>query len=153
MVEKFMSAVKWKLKQQLALHVTLLREKGFHQQVFQQHLHGEGQAGTAFKAVLLGLLGVFLDLLGGVLVHLGLPVLVPFAECDEVVLEPRDGIAERPCLTLLRAAIAAGIVRGGMPFGAVGKELDQRRSGIGARAVRCPAFGGIAGERIVAIDA
>jgi hypothetical protein len=30
-----------------------------------------------------------------------------------------------------------------MPFGAVGKELDQRRPGVGPRAVRRPTLGGM----------
>ena len=67
---------------------------------------------VAKNTVGLGFLGDLLDVLGRFQVHLLLPFLVPFTDCDEVFFEPHDRIAKRPFAALLRTAVAAGIVRG-----------------------------------------
>ena len=60
--------------------------------------------------------------------------------------------AERPRLVLPGAAVDRRVVGSRMALGAVGEELDQRRSGVGARAIRRPALGRIYRQRIVAVD-
>ena len=104
-------------------------------------------------AVLLGFLLRGADLLVEFGVHRRVPLVVPFAERDQMRLQPRDRIAERPlpCASL-RGAVAGRIVRGRMAFGAIGEELDQRRPAVRARAVGRPARRGIDRERVVAVD-
>ena len=64
------------------------------------------------NAVLLGLFCRGLDLFGRGLVHRLLPFLIPFANRDQMVLQTRDWITQRPFITLLRAAITGRIIRG-----------------------------------------
>ena len=85
--------------------------------------------------------------------HRGVALVVPFAERDQVRLQPLDRVAERPRLGLVGRAVAGGIVRGRMALGAIGEELDQRRAAVGARALRCPLHRGIDRERVIAVDA
>src|SRR3546814_17558831 len=68
---------------------------------------------------------------------------IPFAKRFEMLAQPRDRIAERPGARFLRGAIGARIVRGTVPFGAIGEMLDQRR------AVVCPRPIGRSDERRV----
>ena len=51
----------------------------------------------------------------------------PFAQADEVMLQPLDGVAQRPALGLVGRAVAGGIVAGRVAFGAIGEMLDHRR--------------------------
>ena len=96
-------------------------------------------------------------LLGGadLLAELGLQrrvaLLVPFAEPDQMLLQPRDRIAERPGLAGVLGPVGGRIVRGRMALGAIGEELDQGRAQIGARPVGRPAGRGIDGERVIAV--
>src|SRR6186713_1066991 len=69
---------------------------------------------VAEDAALLGFLLRRADLLVELGVHRLVPLIGPFAERDQVRLEARDRIAERPFLALLRAAVDARIVRGRM---------------------------------------
>jgi hypothetical protein len=80
-------------------------------------------------------------------------LVVPFADRDEMVLQPLDRVAERPGRRLSSGAILQWIVRGRMAFDAVGEMLDQRRALVGPRALGGPGGGGIDGEGIVAVDA
>jgi hypothetical protein len=93
---------------------------------------------SAEDAVLLGLPSARADLLGDLAVHRGMALLVPFAERDEVRLQPLDRIAERPFAARRRRTIFGRIVRGRMALGAVGEMLDQGRALIGARALGGP---------------
>ena len=63
---------------------------------------------VAEDAVLLGFLLRRPDLLGEFLVQRLVALLVPFAERDEMRLQPLDRIAERPGLAARRRAIAVG---------------------------------------------
>ena len=87
----------------------------------------------AEDAVLLGLLLCGLDRVGDFLVLRGMALLVPFADRDQVILEPPDRIAQRPGIGFARAAILRGIIARRMTFGAIGEMLDQRRAAIGPR--------------------
>ena len=67
-------------------------------------------------------------------------LLGPFAELDQMPLQPLDRIAERPVLLIVLGAIARRIVAGGMRGGAVGHQFDQasgRRRCARARAAHC----------------
>src|SRR3984885_5254507 len=79
-------------------------------------------------------------------------LLGPFAELDQMLLEPLDGTAERPVLLIVLGAIARRIVARGMCGRAVGHELDQGRSGAGARALCRPFSDRMHREEIVAVD-
>ena len=52
-----------------------------------------------------------------------------------MVLEPHNWIAQGPFFTLLRAAIAGWIIRGGMPLCSVSEIFNQRRAMIGTGAM------------------
>src|SRR3546814_18945487 len=86
---------------------------------------------VAEDTVFLGLLLRRTHLFGEVEVHRRLPLLVPFAELDQMILEPRDRIAQRPRRRLARRAILRRTVRGRVAFGALGARCDQSRAGIG----------------------
>ena len=107
---------------------------------------------VAEDAVLLGFLGCRADFLGDFTVHCFLLLGRPLAQTDQMALQPQDRIAQRPLLALLRRAIAAGVIRGRMALGAVGKVLNQGWAQVRPRAVRCPLDPRIDRERIVAID-
>src|ERR1041385_8756320 len=78
--------------------------------------------------------------------------IIPFAESCEMLLQPIDRIAERPCFRLFGGAIAARVIARGMPFGAIRIELDEGGAMIGPRAFRRPLRGGIDSEEIIAVD-
>jgi hypothetical protein len=82
----------------------------------------------------------------------GVPFLVPFAEADQMELQPLDRIAERPMLALRLRPVAAGVVARRMALDAIGEHLDQGRAEIGAGPLRGPGGRGIDGERVVAVD-
>ena len=50
------------------------------------------------------------DQFGEFKVHGGVPLLVPFAECDQMRFQPRDGIAQRPVRGFIGGAIGARII-------------------------------------------
>src|SRR5215831_19913591 len=77
----------------------------------------------------------------------------PGAEPDQVLLQPRDRIAEREVLRLVARPIARRIVGRRMRAGTVGDPLDQRRTEVRARALRGPRRRRIDGEEVVAVDA
>src|SRR5206468_8416390 len=104
------------------------------------------------RALLLGLLLRRADVGVTLLPHGLVPLLVPFADRDEMRLQALDRIPERPRLGLGRGAIAGRVVGGRMALGAVGEELDQRRPLVGASALRRPREGGIDRERVIAVD-
>ncbi len=87
------------------------------------------------------------------LVERGVAFVVPFAERDQMRLQSRDRVAQRPFLGFVLGAIAGGIVGGRMALGAVGEELDQRRALVDPRPFARPLDRGIDGERIIAVDA
>ena len=93
------------------------------------------------------------DFLGDFAVLRGVALLVPFAQCDQVILQPPDRIAQRPRRRLARRAILGGIVGGGVPLGAIGEMLDQRRALVGPRPLGGPLRGGINRQRVIAVDA
>ena len=64
--------------------------------------------------------------------------LVPFAERDQMRLQPFDRIAERPRLRLVRRAIAGRVVRGRMALRAISEELDERWPEVRPGALRRP---------------
>src|ERR1700730_6636461 len=77
----------------------------------------------------------------------------PLAEGNQVLLEPLDGVAERPMLLVVLGAVARRIIAGRMRRGTIGHQLDQRRSRAGARSFGRPLRHRIDGEKIVAVDA
>src|SRR5678815_4851083 len=90
-----------------------------------------------------------IELLRGRLV----PGLGPRAETDQVLLQPRDRIAEREVLRLVAGPVARRIVGGRVRAGAVGDPLDQRRAEVRARALCRPGRRRVDGEEVVAVDA
>ena len=78
---------------------------------------------------------------------------VPLAERNQMLLQARDRIAERPGARFLCRAIGARVVRGAVPFGAIGEMFDQRRTVIRPRPVSRPLRRGIDGKRVIAVDA
>ena len=68
-------------------------------------------------------------------------------------LQPLDRVAERPRSGFAGGTVAGRIVGGRMALGAIGEELDQRRAGVGPRALGRPARRGIDRERVIAVDA
>ena len=103
-------------------------------------------------AILLGFLGDRLHFLSAFEVHRLLPLFIPLTDGDEVVLQPRHWIAERPFFTLLRGAVARRVIRGGVPFSAVSEVFNQRRALVRPGPVRRPLLRSVAGERIIAVD-
>ncbi len=85
-------------------------------------------------------------------VERAVPLLRPFAELDQMLLEPFDRIAERPVLLVVLGAIASRVVAGRMRGGTIRHQLDQRRSGAGARPLRRPLRDRIHREKIIAVD-
>ena len=77
---------------------------------------------------------------GGVdfLVERGVALVVPFAERDEMRLQPRDRVAQRPFLGLALGAVAGRVVGGRMALGAIGEEFDQGRALVGPRPLATP---------------
>ena len=80
-------------------------------------------------------------------------LLRPLAQIDQVLLEPLDGIAQRPMFVIVLGAVARRIVAGGMRGCAIGDQLDQRGPGAGARPLGRPLRHGIHRQEIVAVDA
>jgi hypothetical protein len=80
-------------------------------------------------------------------------LLVPLAERDQMLLQPLDGVAERPRLAGAFRTIRGRIVRGGMALDTIGEELDQGRTEIRASAVGGPTRDRVDGERVVSVDA
>src|SRR6185437_8063695 len=76
----------------------------------------------------------------------------PFAEADQVLLQPGDGVAERPGRAFLLRPVARRIVAGRVRARPVGDVLDQRRAAALARALRRPAGDTVHGEKVVAVD-
>ncbi|KIT99872.1 hypothetical protein QU38_02845, partial [Staphylococcus aureus] len=108
---------------------------------------------VAEDAVLFGFLLRRLDQFGELEVLRGVARLVPFADGDEMFLQPPDRVAERPGIGLARRTIGGGIVRRRMAFGAISEMLDQRRTLVGPRALGGPFRGGIDRQRVIAVDA
>ena len=104
-------------------------------------------------AVLFRLARGVADHLGQLLVHRGVAFLVPDAQRDAMLFQPRDRISERPLAAFLGRAIGGRIVGRAVPFDAIGEMFDQGRAAIGAGAVCGPARGGIDGQHVIAIDA
>src|SRR5882757_3113147 len=77
----------------------------------------------------------------------------PFAESNQVSLEPLDGVTEGPMLLVVFRAVARRIIAGRMRRGTIGHQLDQCRSRAGARSFGRPLRHRIDGEKIVAVDA
>src|SRR3546814_14085100 len=82
---------------------------------------------VAEDTVFLGLLLRRTHLFGEVEVHRRLPLLVPFAELDHMILAPRERIAQRPRRRSARRAIWSRMRGGGVALGAAGEMLDQSR--------------------------
>ena len=83
----------------------------------------------------------------------GVALVVPFADRDEVRLQPLDRVAQRPGLGFVPGPVAGRIVGGRMALGAIGEEFDQRRAVVGPRALGRPFDRGIDRERVIAVDA
>src|SRR5262245_12706653 len=92
---------------------------------------------------------VLLELDGELLVAL----LGPFAEADEVVLEPLHGVAERELLVVIFGPVARGVVARRVRRGTIGHVLDERRSAPGARALGRPLGDRMHREAVVAVHA
>src|ERR1700756_5623784 len=56
---------------------------------------------------------------------LDMALLAPFAETDEMLLEPLDRVAQRPELLLIAGPVARGVIAGRVRGDAVGEQLDQ----------------------------
>src|SRR5579863_4080021 len=139
---------------QRAQLVLLRPEVGWH--VLQHVLeHGERieRRSAGERAVALGLFPAGADVRLELLLESRVALLGPLAKRDQVLLEARDRIAERPRAPLVLGAILRRIVAGRMGAGAIGDELDQRRAAALARALRSPLRDRIDGEEIVAVDA
>ena len=76
----------------------------------------------------------------------------PCAPPDQMVLEPDDGIAERPSVGLGLGPIGGRIVGGRVRADAVGYIFDQGRAEIAVRALDRPFRDGMNGEIVVAVD-
>src|SRR4029077_11687748 len=86
------------------------------------------------------------------LLELGMALLGPFAEGDQVLLEAADRIPEGPRAPLLLRTVAGGIIAGGMRRGAVGHVFVEGRAAALARALSRPLRHRVHGEEIVAVD-
>src|SRR5438045_7181789 len=80
-------------------------------------------------------------------------LLGPLAECDQVLLQTRDRIPERPGAPLFLGAVARGIVAGGVRRRPIRHVLDQGGSAALARALRGPLCHRVHRQEIVAVDA
>jgi hypothetical protein len=89
------------------------------------------------------------DLRFGLLV----PFLRPDAAKDQMVLQAKHGIAERPGVGFRLGPVGRGIVRGRMRADPIGHVLDQRRTQVAPRPLDRPLRHGMDGEIVVAIDA
>src|SRR5215472_485425 len=110
-----------------------------------------GAAGE--RAVALGLLPGGVDVGLELLLEPRVPLFGPLAEGDQVLLQARDRIAERPGAPLFLGTVLRGIVAGRVRAGPVGHELDERRAATLAGALRSPLGHRIHGEKVVAVDA
>src|SRR5271156_4441539 len=77
----------------------------------------------------------------------------PLPEPDQVLLEPQNGIAQRPVLMIVLGSIARGVVAGGMRGAAIGDQLNQRGAGAGTSPFGRPLRDGMNREKVVAVDA
>src|SRR3546814_17054826 len=89
---------------------------------------------VAEDTVFLGLLLRRTHLFGEVEVHRRLPLTVPFAELDQMILDLRDPFAQLLRRRRHRRARLRGIVRGRVAFGAIGEMFAWSPSGLGSRA-------------------
>src|SRR5947208_1775602 len=102
-------------------------------------------------------LGRFLERSGDLHVELLRRLLVlfvrPRADRDQMLLQARDGVAEREMLVVVAGPVARRIVRGRVRSGAIRDPLDQRRPEIAARPLGGPCRRRIPREEVVAVDA
>ncbi len=77
----------------------------------------------------------------------------PFAQLDQVLFEPLDGIAQGPVFMIILGPVARRVVAGGMRGRAIRHQFDQRRPRPGARAFCRPLRHGIHRQKVVAVDA
>ena len=84
-----------------------------HRAMLQRQLQGGGDLGLVLRD-------------GRLVLGLG-----PGPQADQVLLQPRDRVAEREVLPVVRRPVARGVVRGGVHQHAVGHTLDQ--TGAAAR--------------------
>ena len=87
------------------------------------------------------------------LLELGVALLRPLAERDQMRLEARDRVPERPGTPLFLRPVTGGIVAGGVRGRPVGHVLDERRTPALPGTLCGPLGDRVDGEEIVAIDA
>src|SRR6202044_1873547 len=68
-------------------------------------------------------------------------------------LQSFNGIAQWPARRFISWTVFRGIVACRMPFGSIGKELNQRRALVCARALRRPFSGCVNREKVIAVHA
>ncbi len=78
-------------------------------------------------------------------------LVVPLAECQEMLAQAFDRVAERPVLEVVPRPVAARIVTGRMGARAIGHEFDQRRSVARPSALGSPARRGMDREEVVSV--
>ena len=76
----------------------------------------------------------------------------PMTERDQVLLQPRDRVAQRPSRRLLGRPVAAGIVARRVALGPVGEKLDHAGPVVGAGALGGPTGRRVDGQEVVAVD-
>ena len=79
-------------------------------------------------------------------------VVGPFADGDEVPLQPVQGVAEGPQGRLVGGAVAGRVITGGVWAGPVGEHLDEGPPEVVARPLLGPPGGGIDRQEVIAID-
>ena len=117
--------------------------------------HGRQRRDVAVlqRAVLRGLLQRRRHLLVECLLRARVLVVRPGAQADQVLLQPRDRVAEREMRPVVGRPVARRVVGGGMRAGAVGHPFDQRRPQVAPRAFGRPARGREHGQEVVAVHA
>ena len=80
-------------------------------------------------------------------------LLGPLAECNQVVLQAIDRVAERPLLVVVLRAVAGRIVAGRVRRAPVGHVLDQGRARAAPGPLGCPLRHRVHGEEIVSVHA
>src|SRR5262249_11150268 len=93
------------------------------------------------------------DLLFEFLLESGVPLLAPFLQTNQVLLQSLDRVAERPGGGFRLGTIAGGVVAGGMSRCAIGHELDERRTQAFARALGGPTRYRVDRQEVIAVDA
>ena len=77
----------------------------------------------------------------------------PFANLDQVLLEPLDRIAARPMIGLIRRPILRRVVARRMRISPISHKLYERRPAAAPRPLDRPRLGRVHGQEVVAVDA